>query len=113
MIQPGDVVIVSFPGTVATKRRPAIVVSTPLYHQERPDVILCLVTSQVQAATAATDYLLQDWEQAGLRQPSAVRMFLVTVPASDVAKIGRLTERDWREVQARLHLALAVKETDE
>lgn len=75
MIAPDDVVIVSFPGAVATKRRPAVVVSTEVYHQERPDVILCVVTSQVLSATASTDYLLQDWAQAGLRQPSAVGCF--------------------------------------
>lgn len=108
MIQAGDVVIVEFPGVSATKRRPAIVVSSALYHQSRPDVILCLLTSQVQAANAPTDYLLQDWSQAGLRQPSAARMFLVTVPAADVSVIGRLSERDWREVQARLQTALAI-----
>lgn len=110
MIRPGDVVTVVFPGAVSIKRRPAIVVSTVLYHQSRPDVILCLVTSQVQAANTPTDYLLQDWAQAGLRQPSAARMFLVTVPASDVSAIGRLSERDWHEVQARLRLAIAIDE---
>lgn len=110
MIQPGDVVTVVFPGAVSTKRRPAVVVSTVLYHQVRPDVILCLLTSQVQTATAPTDYLLQDWMQAGLRQPSAARMFLITVPASDVSVIGRLSERDWHEVQARLRIAIAVSE---
>jgi hypothetical protein len=41
------------------------VVSTDLYHTHRPDVIICLVTTQVAAATAPTDYVLEDWAAAG------------------------------------------------
>lgn len=59
-MQPGDVVTVEFPGVTGVKRRPAIVVSTNMYHRSRPDVILALLTSQVADATAPTDYILQD-----------------------------------------------------
>jgi mRNA interferase MazF len=60
MASPGDVVIVEFPGARLTKRRPAVVLSTSAYHATRPDVILGLLTSQVESATSATDYILQD-----------------------------------------------------
>jgi len=79
-----------------------------MYHRSRPDVILALLTSQVANATAPTDYILQDWAQAGLHRPSAVRMFLATLPATTVTVIGHLSDRDWQEVQQRLRLALAV-----
>ena len=104
----GSVVIVNFPGATGIKRRPAIVVSTALYHTERPDVILAAVTTQTAKARAKTDYILQDWSSAGLKQPSAVRMFLGTRPAIEVIKIGELSERDWTEVQKRLQISVEI-----
>ena len=108
MTQPGDVVIVDFPGVTGTKRRPALVVSTDLYHQNRPDVILGVVTSRLASATAPTDYVLQDWSQAGLHRPSAFRSFLITMPKSDLDTAGRLSDRDWEEVKSRLRLSIDV-----
>jgi mRNA-degrading endonuclease toxin of MazEF toxin-antitoxin module len=108
MFAPGDVVIAQLAGVVRMKTRPAVVVSTDLYHSTRPDVILAELTTQIDRATGPTDYVLQDWAAAGLHYPSACRMFLHTVPATSIRKIGHLTDRDWAEVQARLRLALAV-----
>ena len=109
MPNPGDVVIYNFPGAVKTKPRPSIIVSTALYHSVRPDVILGLLTTDLASATGPTDYILQDWAAAGLYQPSAFRVYLVTPLASRVSSpIGKLSARDWHEVQARLRLALAV-----
>jgi|ERR1043165_4560401 mRNA interferase MazF len=109
MPKPGAVVTVDFPGVTGVKRRPTIVVSTATYHSTRPDVILAVVTSQIASASAPSDYVLQDWGPAGLRQPSAFRAFIVTLPAASIFSIiGQLSDRDWREVQARLRVALAV-----
>ena len=104
MPKSGDVVTVEFPGAQVTKRRPAVVLSTETYHQTRPDVILGLVTSNVSAATAPSDCVLQDWQAAGLHQPSAFRSFLFTMPATSVKAIGHLTERDLREMHFYMHL---------
>jgi len=108
MIKPGDVVTVDFPGARGIKRRPAVVVSTDTYHKTRPDVILSLLTSQVAVATGPTDYVLQDWQTAGLRRPSAFRTFLATLPTASLTTIGHLSEQDWRKVQGCLQVALAV-----
>lgn len=108
MIRPGDVVTVDFPGVTGVKRRPAVVLSTELYHRTRPDVVLGLLTGQIAGATRPTDYLLQDWAGAGLRRPSAFRTFITTLPATAVLVIGHLSGRDWQEVQRCLQQALAV-----
>ena len=105
-MKPGSIVIVNFPGATGIKRRPAIVVSSAIYHIERPDIILAPVTTQVAKATAKTDYILQDWSSAGLRKPSAVRIFLGTRPAIELTRIGELSRRDWIEVQKHLNLSL-------
>jgi mRNA interferase MazF len=109
MYDPGTVVLVRFPGVRETKPRPCVVVSTPLYHATRPDVILSLLTTAAVATLGPTDYNLQDWAVAGLHKPSLFRVFIQTLPATAVLRVlGKLTDRDWQEVQARLRLALAV-----
>ena len=108
-IKPGDVTVVEFVGARETKRRPTVVVSSALYHEHRPDVILGVLTSRVDAATGPTDYVLRDWAEAGLARPSAFRAFVNTYPVGAIRIVGHLTARDWQEIQARLSLALAVR----
>ena len=108
-LEPGDIAIAEFAGARETKRRPVVVVSSTLYHQNRPDAILAVLTSRVDAATGPTDYVLKDWAEAGLTRPSAFRAFLNTYPATAARVVGHLSDRDWQQIQARLVLALAVR----
>jgi mRNA interferase MazF len=108
MLKPGDVVIADFVGATGVKRRPALVVSSELFNSKRPDVVLSALTTQTSRATAPTDYVLQDWSAAGLRQPSAFRVFVGMYDATRVNPVGHLSERDWNEVQSRLRMALAL-----
>ena len=59
----GDVVLVGFPFTnlQTTKKRPAVIISSQSYQQNRPDVILMAITSQVRQPLATGEALLQDW----------------------------------------------------
>ena len=109
MAKPGDVVTVDFPGVEGVKRRPAIVVSTETYHSTRPDVILGLLTTNLDSANAPTDYVLLDWQAAGLRNRSAFRAFLVTMPTASITVIGHLSQRDWEQVKKRLSNAVETK----
>lgn len=102
----GDIVTAEFQGVINVKRRPAVIVSTETYHRERPDVILAIITSQIDKAVARTDYILQDRQSAGLNRPSAVRIFLLTLPKNKIKKIGELSKRDWSEAQKRLQISL-------
>jgi len=109
MPTPGDVVFAPFPGADGVKDRPAVVVSSDLYHAHRPDVILALLTSQVSSAVLPTDYVLQDWSAAGLNMPTAFRCYFATLDVRIVyGQLGVLSAQDWAEVQARLRLAMAV-----
>lgn len=90
MFNPGDVVAIDFPGVTGVKRRPTVVVSSPVYHAARPDVVVGLITSQT-TAIGPTDYVLQDWAQAGLRVPSVFRYFFATLPpATHPVLVGHL-----------------------
>jgi len=106
-LQAGDIVTLDFPGADGIKRRPAVVVSSATYHQHRPDVIVGIVTSQVQQAVAPTDYVLQDWSAAGLHRASAFRAFLATLPAVTATRIGHCSARDWQGILDCLRKAIA------
>ncbi len=108
MPQAGDIVVADFVGATGVKRRPAVVLSSALYHAHHPDVVLGALTTQTSAASTPTGYVLQDWSAAGLHAPSAFRAYMGTYLASAVLVIGHLSVRDWQAVQARLKLALAV-----
>jgi mRNA interferase MazF len=108
-LKSADVIIADFPGVTGVKRRPAVVISTVEYHTALGDVILGAVTTNLTAATTPTDYLIADWATAGLRRPSAFRIFLVTLPQREVlAVIGHLSSSDWKAVQECVRKAIAV-----
>jgi len=104
--QPGDIVTVDFPGAQGVKRRPAVVVSSATYHLHRPDVIVGVITSQIERATTPTDHVLLDWVDAHLHRPSAFRTFLATLPTTAIRKIGQCSGRDWQAIQECLDRAL-------
>jgi mRNA interferase MazF len=107
--QRSDVLLVPFPFSdlSSTKVRPAVVVSSSVYHAAEPDLILAAITSNVVAATGPTDYVLQDWQAAGLCYPSALKPVLFTLdPSRVIHRVGRLTVADQVEVDQRLRDAL-------
>ena len=108
---PGDVVTVDFPGATGLERRPAVVVSSALYHAHRPDLVLGVLTSQIASATTPTDFLLQDWQAAGLNRPSAFRAYFGMVERGTVRIIGQLSEQDWPGVRSCLGSAFGLAVT--
>ena len=99
----GDIVLVPFPFTdqTATKKRPAVVVSSDAYHRDRPDVILMAVTSQLRPAAGIGEVAVQRWKEAGLLKPSVLKPLLATVEKGLVIrKLGRLEAPD-RQVLLR------------
>jgi len=107
----GDVLLVPFPFSdlSTTKVRPAVVVSSPTYHKTEPDLLLAAVTSNTDSATQVVDYVLRNWEAAGLRLPSAFKPILFMLdPDRVIHRIGSLTRADLREVDKRLKIALGL-----
>jgi mRNA interferase MazF len=105
----GDVVLVSFPFTnlKATKKRPAVVISDATYQQGRPDVILMAITSQIRHPLAYGEYLLQDWQQAGLLKPSVLKPLIATLEQTQVVKLmGQLSPTDQQGLHNTLQTIL-------
>ena len=107
-MKPGDVVVGMLPGTVETKVRPAVVIASEAYLRERPDVLVGILTRKKPPRLASTDYMLQDWQSAGLRAESCFRTFVLTIHRSELTVIGHLNESDWSKAQACVRRAFAV-----
>ena len=98
----GDIVLVAFPFTdqSATKRRPAVVVSSDRYHRERPDLIIMAVTGQGRPAGVVGEVQVKEWRSAGLLKPSVVKPVITTIENSLVIRaLGRLGEEDQRALR--------------
>ncbi|MDN5872422.1 MAG: type II toxin-antitoxin system PemK/MazF family toxin [Nitrococcus sp.] len=92
----GDVVLVGFPFTNlrTTKRCPEIIIQS-LAYQDRPDVILQAITSQVRKPSAVGEALLQDWQAAGLAKPSMLKPLIANLDKNQIVKhLGQLSAAD-------------------
>jgi mRNA interferase MazF len=109
--QRGDVVLVPFPfsNLSTTKVRPAVIVSSTLYHTVEPDLLLAALTSKILPDSGPLDYTLSNWQTAGLRYPSALKPVLFTLdPARVLHRIGALEPADMAQIDQRLLLALGL-----
>ncbi|HKA52039.1 MAG TPA: type II toxin-antitoxin system PemK/MazF family toxin [Candidatus Binatia bacterium] len=105
----GDIVLAPFPFTdqTASKKRPAVVVSSVAYHQERPDLIIMAVTSQARLSATIGEVAIAGWKEAGLLKPSVIKPVLTTIEKGLVLrKLGRLGEADRRMLLGALHAIL-------
>ncbi len=105
----GDIVLVPFPFTdqTTTKKRPAVIVSSDAYNQQRPDIILMAVTSQMRSADYFGDVIVSDWKQAGLLKPSVIKPIFITVEKGLILKkLGRISEKDRSMLQEALQIIL-------
>jgi mRNA interferase MazF len=93
----GDIVLLKFPFTNSTthKRRPALIIND--YNDG--DIILCRITSQIY--TSRNDIYINDWEKAGLKKPSVVRIHkTATLDKGLVEKImGKINDSMKKEVR--------------
>jgi mRNA interferase MazF len=105
----GDVVLVPFPFTdqSATKKRPAVVVSSEAYNRARPDLILMAITSHLSAYPRIGEVVISRWTEAGLLKPSTIKSILATIEKRLIVRgLGQLGQRDVLELKGALQLML-------
>ena len=93
----GDVVLVGFPFTnlQSTKKRPAVIISHSTYQQQKPDVILMAISSQIRQPLAMGEAFLHDWRTAGLIKPSVLKPLIATIEQTRIIKtMGQLSIND-------------------
>lgn len=111
----GDVVLVPFPFTDQSdaKRRPAVAVSSNAYHDQRLDLILMAITSQIRSPLGFGESLVTHWQEAGLLKPSVLKPVLFTLDkALVVRKLGSLSGQDAGILQQSLATILGGSEAN-
>ena len=101
-MKPGDVVVGVLAGALETKVRPAVVIASRAYLAEHNDVLVGILTTKAPKPSTSTDFILVDWQFAGLRTESYFRAYVLTMHRSELTVIGHLSERDWNQVKARV-----------
>ena len=107
----GDIVLVpfQFSDRPVFKRRPALIVSSHVYHAGRQEIIIAAITSRVRRPLLVADYLVERWQEGGLPKPSVVTAILRTVKGTMITRrLGSLAEADLRAVDSRLKEALSL-----
>ena len=102
--KPFEVIVVPFPFTdkAATKRRPALVLSSESFNSAIRHSVLAMITSASHSAWPL-DVTIQDLKDAGLTSPSVIRMKLFTLDHSLIQKhIGCLSLQDQTLVKSSL-----------
>ncbi len=106
----GDVVLVSFMFSEETgaKRRPAVLLSSVAYQRGRQDVIAAAITSNTNRIMAG-DFLINDWQDAGLLFPSVATGVIRTMKQGMITRtLGSLSHRDMDAVEQHLRLNLVL-----
>ncbi|MCY7323916.1 MAG: type II toxin-antitoxin system PemK/MazF family toxin [Phormidesmis sp. CAN_BIN36] len=94
-ITPGDLWIaeILFTDGSATKKRPVLILWL-----DAQDVVVAAVTSA--SPRSATDVMLQDWQQSGLRVASVVRLARLDCLEQSllIARIGNISQADAQQL---------------
>jgi|SRR6266487_2980145 len=103
----GDVVLADLPfsNLSGLKKRPAVVVNAA---HPSVDLFLLPLTSQLENLQPG-EFLLQDWQGAGLLFPSAVKRGLFTLETACISRrFGKLTGSDLEKLNQALRLWLGL-----
>ena len=93
----GDVILVPFPFSdqTVTKKRPAIIVSSNAYNSISQDIVIMAITGQIKGHVGVGEFLIEDWQGAGLLKPSAVKSAISTIEQRLVLRVlGKLSSKD-------------------
>lgn len=107
----GDILLVPFPFSdqTSTKQRPALVISVDLFQEQGPDLLIMAITSQVGGPLKLGEFLIRDWQSAGLLKPSGVKAAITTIEAKLVRRqLGRLSDYDLKQLNSSLRELLGL-----
>jgi mRNA interferase MazF len=102
-----DIILVPFPfvDLSTTKQRPCLVLATVMPEKYNPQLIVAMMTSQIEGASFPHDVKIKDWKGAELPKPTLVRLSkVVTLDSILVRKtIGTLLPKDQENVAKAFH----------
>ena len=82
-ISRGDIVLIDtlYTDWSRSKVRPSVIMSSAAYHRRRQDVVVASLTTKFNRLLAGM-YVLSDWANSGLDEPSATSGQIVTTARS-------------------------------
>jgi mRNA interferase MazF len=106
----GDVVLVGFifADESGVKRRPAVIISSEVYHSGRDEAIIAAITSRTDRVLVG-DHLIDDWQGAGLLFPSVATTIIRTIKQGMLTrKLGSMPIPDMETIDSKLKLVLGL-----
>ncbi len=106
----GDVVLVTFvfADETGVKLRPAVIVSSEVYHTGRDEAIIAAISSRTDRMLPG-DHLIKDWQRAGLLFPSVATGIIRTIKKNMVGrKLGSMPSSDMNAIDDNIRLSLGL-----
>jgi mRNA interferase MazF len=106
----GDVVLVRFlfSDESGAKRRPAVIISTGDYQQNRQEAIMAAITSNIDRLLVG-DHRIAGWKSAGLIFPSAVTGIIRTIKQTMIERrLGSVPPKDMQSIDENLREVLSL-----
>jgi len=106
----GDVVLISFifSDETGVRRRPAMIISSNVFHSGRDEAIIAAITSRTDRALVG-DHRINDWLGAGLLFPSVATSVIRTVKQSMIARrLGSMPSPDMEIINNKMRLVLGL-----
>ena len=100
-----DVVVVKFPfaSSIKYKARPAVVISSELYNNNKRGTLLILAISSSKENKLNLELDVLDWERVGLLKPSIFKASIATIEKEFViTKLGRLDEKNIKRLEVMI-----------
>jgi mRNA interferase MazF len=92
-----DVIVVKFPfaSSLKYKARPAVVVSSDVYNENKRETLLILAISSIADIKLDFELELQNWKESGLLKQSVFKSSVATIEKDFViTKLGVLSDSD-------------------
>ncbi|MBM3118995.1 MAG: type II toxin-antitoxin system PemK/MazF family toxin [Chloroflexi bacterium] len=106
----GDVVLVGFifADESGVKCRPAVIISSEVYHSGRDEAIIAAITSRTDRVLVG-DHFINDWQGAGLLFPSVATTIIRTIKQGMIARrLGSMPIPDMKAIDSKLKLVLGL-----
>ena len=102
-----DVVVVKFPfaSSLKYKARPAVILSSDIYNENKRETLIILAISSSKENKLDFELEIQNWQKAGLLKSSIFKSSIATIEKESViSKLGRLEEEDSKKLEKMIEV---------
>ena len=102
-----DVVVVKFPfaSSLKYKARPAVILSSDIYNENKRETLIILAISSSKENKLDFELEIQNWQKAGLLKSSIFKSSIATIEKEFViSKLGRLDEEDSKKLEKMIEV---------